>query len=69
LTPPSTGTSRILRETYQADARLTRPLFNLKYYRCENLNELAESLPAFLADKAGILEILTRFKQNAAAFF
>ncbi|QNF34525.1 2-succinyl-5-enolpyruvyl-6-hydroxy-3-cyclohexene-1-carboxylic-acid synthase [Adhaeribacter swui] len=56
-------------ETYQPlEAKLTALEFNLAYFRCENLQQLSNFLPAFWSDGPGILEICTQSEQNAAFF-
>ncbi|PSR52873.1 2-succinyl-5-enolpyruvyl-6-hydroxy-3-cyclohexene-1-carboxylic-acid synthase [Adhaeribacter arboris] len=56
-------------ETKQVlDARLTAQEFNLKYYPCENLQQLAENLNIFWKNGPGILEIFTQSEKNADFF-
>jgi 2-succinyl-5-enolpyruvyl-6-hydroxy-3-cyclohexene-1-carboxylate synthase len=56
-------------ETYQPlEAKLTAQDFNLHYYRCENLQQLAASLTQFWTAGPGILEICTKSEENAAFF-
>lgn len=54
----------------QLDARNTASDFGLGYTRCQSLEELEGALPAFFAADAGagILEIFTDSKANAAEF-
>ncbi|RDC62576.1 2-succinyl-5-enolpyruvyl-6-hydroxy-3-cyclohexene-1-carboxylic-acid synthase [Adhaeribacter pallidiroseus] len=56
-------------ETHQPlEAKLTAQEFNLAYYRCENLQQLATSLTTFWTGGPGILEICTQSLENAAFF-
>lgn len=54
----------------ELDARNTALDFGLGYTACHTLEELEQALPAFLAAEAGagILEVFTDSKENAAAF-
>ncbi|QMU28542.1 2-succinyl-5-enolpyruvyl-6-hydroxy-3-cyclohexene-1-carboxylic-acid synthase [Adhaeribacter radiodurans] len=56
-------------ETYQGlNAQLTAQEFNLKYYPCENLQQLTENLANFWNNGPGILEIFTKSEENADFF-
>ncbi|MDQ3291769.1 MAG: 2-succinyl-5-enolpyruvyl-6-hydroxy-3-cyclohexene-1-carboxylic-acid synthase, partial [Bacteroidota bacterium] len=56
-------------ETHQAlNAKLTAQEFNLNYYPCENLQQLAENLNRFWENGPGILEIFTQSAKNAVFF-
>ncbi|MDQ4141282.1 MAG: 2-succinyl-5-enolpyruvyl-6-hydroxy-3-cyclohexene-1-carboxylic-acid synthase [Bacteroidota bacterium] len=56
-------------ETHQnLNAEITAKEFNLNYYPCENLQDLAKNLTIFWKNGPGILEIFTQSERNADFF-